>query len=219
MKRTFMEELGELKTNVITMMRMSQDSLRKAIAVLSRPDRDLAIEVLEGDEKIDSMECFVESEVLRLLALQQPVAKDLRLILGSMRLAPNVERIGDEAVNIADRCVFLLERPLLQKPESLSQLASLARELTEQAVKAYIDLSAEAAQGVLGSMENVVSLHLRVVHDMTDIMVNQPHTVERAVQYSFIGHSLKRVCDQAANISENVVFIAQGVNVKHACGA
>lgn len=215
MERSFLGEIDRLKADSLAMMYMAQTALRKALHAVRERDRELALEVMEGDAEIDRMECTMDVEVLRLLALQQPVARDLRFIVGCMRLAANVERVGDEAVNIADRCVVLLERPPLAPPQSLETLANMSMELLGKAVTAFNDGSATLAHDVLRAIPGVTALHYLLFKEMTEIMVKESRTVERAVQLSFIAHSLRRICDQAANISENVIFIVEGANVKH----
>lgn len=210
-------EMERLKAHTLALMYMAQTALRKALLAIGERNRELALEVMEGDAEIDRLECAADVEGLRLLALQQPVARDLRFIVGCMRLAGNVERVGDEAVNIADRCVILLERPPLAPPKSLDTLADMATELLGKAVTAFVDGSAPLARDVLEAIPGVTALHYLLFKEMTEIMVRESRTVERAVQMSFIAHSLRRVCDQAANIAETVIFIVEGVNVKHSC--
>jgi len=217
MERNFLGEMERLKAESLAMMYMAQTALRKAFQAVRERDRELALEVMEGDAEIDRLECAMDVEALRLLALQQPVARDLRFIIGCMRLAGNVERVGDEAVNIADHCVILLERPPLIPPQSLDTLAGMAADLLGKAVTAFNGGATALAREVLEAIPGVTALHYLLFKEMTEIMLAESRTVERAVQLSFIAHSLRRICDQAANISETVIFIVEGVNAKHRC--
>jgi phosphate transport system protein len=217
MEPLFQNEINKLKEDSLTMMDMSKGAVRKALQAIRERNRELALDVMDGDSAIDSFECSLDVEVLRLLALQQPVARDLRFIVGCLRIASNVERIGDEAVNIADRCVMLLESQQLTLPQSFDILADTSLKLLDAAGLAFKNGDADIARHILESTDDVTSMHYRLSKDLTEYMVKESRTVERALQMSFVAHSIHRICDRASNIAETVIFIVEGVNVKHHC--
>jgi phosphate transport system protein len=214
---TFQAEIDKLKMDTLAMMGLAKGAVRSSLRAIRERSRELALEVMEGDETIDGLECSLDVEVLRLLALQQPVARDLRFIVGCLRISTNLERIGDEAVNMADRCLILLERPLWDLPESFETLADISLKLLDDAEAAFAQGDTGLARTVLDAISEVTAMHFRLSRDLTKAMVDQSRTIERGLHAAFIAHSLHRVCDRAANISEAVVFIADGVDMKHHC--
>ena len=211
----FDQELDRLRIDTLQMFYMVRNAVDKALRATRQRDRSLCQEVMDGDEEIDRLECLTEALGLRILALKQPVARDLRLIMGCMRIASNLERIGDEAVNIVDRNLVLLERPEFEDVPSLWRMGETSLELLDKTARSFADNSFEMAQSVRQAQEFTTSLHMKTFRDLTEIMIHHSRAVERAVQLSFVSYSLKRICDRCFNISESVIFIVKGQDVKH----
>ncbi len=211
------QAIRKLKVDVLHMMHLAQESVRKALASLLANDAGLAREVIAADSEIDDFECRIDTESLKILALHHPVAKDLRFIVGSMRMLVNIERLGDEAVNIAERVVVLAAEPRQPVNEDLRRLGDLALELLRATIGCYTDLDAGAAMAIIDQNAASLDLNVRVFREVTREMIQEAHPVERAVQHSFVAHSLKRVCDQCANIAESALFIRKGIEFKHKC--
>ena len=211
------QELVRLRIDTLSMFYTVRDAVDKALRAVRQRDASLSLAVKNGDEPIDQLECQTEALGLRLLALKQPVARDLRLIMGTMRIASNLERIADEAVNIVDRNLILLERPQFEDVPSVWRLGEASLEDLDKAARSFADNSLDMAQELRHSQDMSTGLHMKAFRDLTDIMIRQSRAVERAVQLSFISYSLKRICDRCVNISESVIFIANGLDVKHRC--
>ncbi|MFU2210433.1 phosphate signaling complex protein PhoU [Desulfovibrio sp. JY] len=210
--------IHKLKVDVLQMMHLAQDAVRKAVASLLEHNAAKAREVIDADREINDFECRVDSESLKILALHHPVAKDLRFIVGSMRMLVNIERLGDEAVNIAERVLVLTSEPRQPLHANVRQLADLAQDLLRASIACYMDLDAEAALGVIEQNAAALDLNVRIFREVTSEMIREARPVERAVQESFVAHSLKRICDQCANIAESTIFIRKAIDYKHKCG-
>ena len=211
------QAIHKLKVDVLHMMHLAQDAVQKAVASLLDHNAALAREVIDADREINDYECRVDSESLKILALHHPVAKDLRFIVGSMRMLVNIERLGDEAVNIAERVLVLTSETRLPVHGNLRQLADLALELMAASIACYMDLDDAAALRIIEQNAAALELNVRIFRDVTTEMIKESRPVERAVQQSFVAHSLKRVCDQCANIAESTIFIRRAVDYKHKC--
>jgi phosphate transport system protein len=212
------QELTTLRVNVLKMLHLASEAVHKAAQAVFDNNVDLSRQVIDDDRHINSLECLIDSESLRILALHQPVAKDLRFIVGCMRMIVNIERLGDEGANIAERVLILHERPRMEINPALRQLAEMALDLVRKTITAFMELDAELAKEIFDRNMDAMNLNVRIFKDTTDYMIRESRTVERAVQYSFIAHSLKRICDQSANIAESIIFIKEGENYKHKCG-
>lgn len=218
METALQQELTTLRVNVLKMLHLSYDAVRKATQAVFENNADLARQVIDDDRHINALECLIDSESLRVLALHQPVAKDLRFIVGCMRMIVNIERLGDEGANIAERTLILHERPRMEINPAIRQLADMALDLVQKTITAFMELDCELAKDIFDRNIDAMNLNVRIFKDTTDFMIRESRTVERAVQYSFIAHSLKRICDQSANIAETIIFIKEGDNYKHKCG-
>jgi phosphate transport system protein len=212
------QELTTLRVNVLKMLHLASEAVHKASQAVFDNNVDLARQVIDDDRHINALECLIDSESLRILALHQPVAKDLRFIVGCMRMIVNIERLGDEGANIAERVLILHERPRMEVNPALRQLAEMALDLVRKTITSFMELDAELAKEIFDRNMDAMNLNVRIFKDTTDYMIRESRTVERAVQYSFIAHSLKRICDQSANIAESIIFIKEGENYKHKCG-
>lgn len=215
MTHEFDQELDRLRIDSLRMFYMVREAVDKAVRATRLRDSALSQEVMDGDEAVDAMECLTEHLGLRLLALKQPVARDLRTIMGSMRIASNLERIGDEAVNIVGRNLLMLESGEFQDVPSVWSLGEMCLELFDKSARAFADSSYDQAQAVLDAHEQTAIQHMKSFRDLTEIMIREARTVDRAVQLSFVAYSLKRICERSFNIAESVIFIVKGLDVKH----
>jgi len=211
----FDQELDQLRIGALHMFHTTREAVTHTLWAVRDRNRDLSLEVVDGDGCIDRLESRLEAQGLRLLALKQPVARDLRAIMGTIRIASNLERIADEAANISTRNLILLDLQPIQEIPSLTRLSGACLDLFDKVTQAYTDNSFELAQGVLLGHELITNLHMKAFRDMTDTMIREPHAVELIVQLSFVAYSLKRICDRFSNIAESVIFIVEGLDVKH----
>lgn len=217
MESHFHQELGQLKMTILQMASLAERSVSKALTAFFRRDADLAQEVIEGDRAINLLEVDVDRISLRLLALDQPMAGDLRFIIGCMRIAVSLERIGDQAVNVAERALFLSTRPPLPPNPAMEQLGETALDMFQTVIRAFIDENTEEAREVCRMDDKADELNVTVLKTLLDYMVKEVPAVERSVQTIIAARCLERVADEATNIAESVIFITLGVNIKHHC--
>jgi len=211
----FEQELALLQADIITMFASVREAVDTSVKGLKLRDGALIQSVMDGDNAINLQECQCTSLGLKLLALKQPVARDLRQIVGSLRIASNLERIGDEAVNIADRGAILLERAPLEGADQVWDLAQLTLELFDKAQQAFAVSSTDVCDDVFKTNQATNALQSRVFRELTEIMIKHSRAVERAEQLAFVSYSLKRICDRCSNICESVVFMVKGLEVMH----
>lgn len=211
------QEISSLRMKVLEMAAYAEKALDKSLRALTERNSELAQEVIDKDYEINQLECEIDEFALRLLALAQPVARDLRFIVGCMRIIVNLERIGDEAVNISERSMLLAHRPPLPFSKPLEQLSQVCLEMLRTAIKAFKDDDSELADQVCTADEQANELDMTVLRNLIDYMVQQSPAVERSVHSILASRSLERVGDLSTNIAECVIFIVQGVDVKHRC--
>lgn len=217
MERIIEADLEKLKTDTLTIFHMAQAAVEKSLHAVFDRDPAPARTVIDGDAAIDSLECAMDAEILRLLALHQPVARDLRYIMACMRTVGDVERIGDQAVGIAQRSLLLLDREPFPTPIKLEDLGLATRNCLARTAVCFAELDITISRQLCEESEDILELNVAILQEMTQYMRDLGRPVERAVQICFIAHGLKRVCDQCTNIAESVVFIREGACSRHRC--
>jgi phosphate transport system protein len=213
----FHQELEQLKMKVLEMAALAERALEKASRALFERNAELADEIINGDQEINLMEVAIDRQILRLLALDQPMARDLRFIVGCLRMSLDLERIGDQAVNIAERAQYLSGREPLQPIPAMEELADTAMIMLKVAMGAFLNLNADQAVEVCQMDDIADELNVKILQDLMEYMVNDTPAIQRAVQTIITARCLERVADHATNIAESVVFIDKGVNIKHHC--
>lgn len=214
----FHQELANLRINVLEMAAHAEKALEKATTALLTRDAELAQDVINHDELINELECVIDEKSLRMLALEQPVAKDLRFIVGCMRTIVNLERIGDEAVNIAERALILSHRPALPFNHILEELSNLCLEMLRSSINAFKEEDPEMAQKVCDMDSRANELDVTILKKLIDYMLKESSGIERSVHTILSSRSMERVGDLCTNVAECVIFIVKGVNIKHKCG-
>ena len=213
--RHFHEQLSDLKVRLLTMSGEAVAALRLAVDALLERDSSKADQVIAGDHVIDDMEVEIEEQGINLLALQQPMARDLRMIVSALKIANDLERVGDHAVNIAESTQRLLQsRPITPEPE-IVQMARLAREMLSDALEAFIRGDAKAGREVCSRDDRVDALHRSVFRILLTHMMEDPHTIGSGMDLFLVSRNLERVADLATNIAEDVVFLVEGKSIKH----
>ncbi len=211
----FQQELERLEMSIMRMFSLTDRSLSRAITAMRERDDDMAQEVIEGDKELNNLEVEIDDITLHILALWQPVARDLRLITGCSRIATNLERIGDQATNIAERVLMLNQKPRLEMMSSVESMADSALSMYRRVVDAFSDQDSEGAISVCRSDTDMDNMNVRIMRNLIDFMITESVIVERAVHAIIIANNLERVGDLSTNIGEDVVFISRGINVKH----
>lgn len=217
MESRFHSELEQLKMIILQMATLTEKALEKSIRALLERDDSLADEVVRGDQEINLLEVDIDRQSLKLLALDQPMARDLRFIIGSMRIAVDLERIADQAVNIAQRAKFLNSRPPLPPNPAIEELSATALDMFRLVISSFVDQNTEMATDVCKMDDIADELNYRILKDMLAYMSTETPAVERSVQTIIAARCLERTADQTTNIAESVIFIVKGVNIKHHC--
>lgn len=193
----------------------SQQAVETAVSALRCRDAEAAHAVMAGDRLINTIECEIDELSFRLLALDQPMAVDLRTIVGIMRASMHLERVGDEAVNIAKAVMVLASRPPLPEIPSLNELGDHAVDMFRKAVLSFRDSDVALARELRVLDNHCDQLDIRVLRELMDYMSRESPAVERAVHTILISRSLERVGDLSTNVGETVLFSVEGVNIKH----
>jgi phosphate transport system protein len=215
----FQKELEQLKVKVLQMAAYTGRALEKSLAAIVNREVEPARQVIDSDRDINAMECEVDNLSLRLLALDQPVAMDLRFIVSCMRLVVDLERIGDEAVNIAEQAVLLAQSPTATPLPALAELGAKVSQMFDLAVRAFRDQDAEMARQVCASDSEADDLNMKVLKECMDSGAQQNGLpgLDRAIRTVMVARSMERVGDLATNIAEGAIFVVKGVSIKHHC--
>jgi phosphate transport system protein len=193
----------------------AQAALAAAVGALLQRDAERARLVIGGDLEINRQELEIEEEVIRLLATQQPMARDLRLLMAAMKIANDLERVGDHAVNIAQSAERLVaSRPIVPEPELL-EMARQARTMLADALDAFVRGDAQAGRAICRRDDSVDALHQSMFRILLTHMMEDPHTIGTGMELFLVSRNLERVADLATNIAEDVVFLVEGKSIKH----
>lgn len=213
--RHFHEELSHVKVRLLTMSGEAEANLGLAVEALLERDVEKARRVITGDRTIDAMEVEIEEQCVNLLALQQPMARDLRMLTSALKIANDLERVGDHAVNIAQSAERLAQsRPITPEPE-IVEMARLARAMLSDALEAFIRGDAAAGREVCRRDDKVDGLHRSVFRILLTHMMEDPHMIGAGMELFLVSRNLERVADLATNIGEDVVFLVEGKSIKH----
>ena len=216
MKRHFDDELKDLNQDILKMGVFAEEAIHKSIEALKNRNRELAKSVIGDDTKIDHLELIVDEKCVDLIARYQPLAKDLRFITTGMKLNAELERIADIAVDIAQRVLEIVDKPLLKPLVDIPKLTAVAQNMVKMAVDSFVKGDVELAKKVILSdteadkLRNVITKEL-----IEDYMAKDASTAPRAVQLLLIARFLERICDHATNIAEDVIYMVQAEVVRH----
>ena len=216
MPRHFDDELSVLKTDILKMGAMVEESILKSVEALKHLNADEAKRLVAGDKLIDELELKIEEKCLDLLALQQPMAVDLRFISMAMKITNELERMADLAVDIAQRVLELVDKPLLKPLIDIPKLTAIAQQMTKDAISAFINKDADLAGKVImmdaqaDNLRNVIQSEL-----INDYMAKDSATATRGVPLLLIARHLERICDHATNIAEDIIYMCSAKVVKH----
>jgi phosphate transport system protein len=214
----FREELDELNKQLLEMCGLVENSIHHSVnAVVDRDDKP-AQKVFENESRINQLEIQIDNIAIRLLALQQPMAIDLRFITMSIKINNNLERMGDIAVNIAQRALSLLNWPHLNPRIDIPYMAELAEDMIRNSINAFIGRDVELATKVLKSDDAVDRLRDEMYAEIEKFMEKDPQRIHPGIDYIFIARGLERLADHATNIAEDVLFFVQGIDVRHHAG-
>ena len=213
--RHFLAELEELQQRLLEMGGLVESAISNSVLALSERSEAHALQVLTREARINQMEIEIDDFAVSLLALQQPMARDLRFLTVAIKINSDLERMGDLAVNIVQRALSLMRQPLVKPLIDIPQLARLAESMVHKSLDAFVRRDAELAREVLLSDDAVDDLRDAIYDELVNFMERDPSTVSRSLDLIFIARNLERIADHATNIAEDVVFLVQGVDVRH----
>jgi phosphate transport system protein len=214
-QRHFDEELSDLKTKLLRMAGQVEDQIDQALTALVTRDSALAHQVIERDHLVNSLDLEIDEESIRLLALHQPAARDLRLVTTAMKIATELERISDLAENVCERAIELNEEPQLKPYIDIPMMGNMARMMVKQSIDAFVKDDAMLARKVLTDDDFVDNLMEQLFRELLSFMLEDTRTISRAIRLSFIAKYLERMADHATNIAELVVYLVEGKNIRH----
>jgi len=215
MERHFEQQIDELKSQLLNMSGRAERIIRQALEALERRDVVLAEQVFAEDHAIDRMELDIEERCIDLLALQQPLARDLRFVTSAIKISNDLERVGDHAVNIAGCAKALAGLPRLAPLADLPPLAEGAIGMLHEALDAFVRRDAEAARRLVLRDDEVDALNRHLFGELLARMVRDPAEIEPAMTLVLVGRNLERIGDLATNVAEEVVFITEARVIKH----
>jgi len=215
MSKHLVHDLDRLKKEILAMGAMVEESINRAISALVNRDVALARQVLEGDDAIDRKEVEVEDMCLKMLALHQPVAVDLRYIIAVLKVNNDLERMGDLAQNIAERALFLATHEPIEVDLDFSRMVELVRRMVGQSLDALVNQDPVLARRVCVQDDEVDRLQKHMFEMLQSVMIKDPRTIERAIHVISVSRHLERIADSATNVAEDIVFMVEGDIIRH----
>ncbi len=215
MERHFVQELEALKTNIIRMASMVEESMADSLKAVLERSPETAWKVIEREQRVNAFELENDNAVVDLLALQQPVAGDLRFILAALKINNDLERIGDHAVNIAESAITFTSLPPLEVQTDIPRMGLITKEMLRDAIDGFIHNNAAACRGVLQNDDLMDAMNKKTINDLIAEVQSAPDSLRAALELTRVSRNLERVADLATNIAEEVIFVAEAQVVKH----
>jgi len=213
--RHFVEELEQLKTKLLEMGSLVEASIQRSILAVTQKDRNAAEEVFRNEARVNTIELEIDEFAINLLALHQPMAADLRLIVAALKINTDLERMGDLSVSIAERAMSLMEGPVIKPMIDIPHIAGLVQSMVRKALDAFVMRDADLARSVLASDDAVDSLRTACYHELVSFMETDPQHIQQALNLLVVTRNLERIADHSTNIAEDVLFLVKGIDVRH----
>ena len=211
----FEAELQALRNQLLTMGGLVEERVHRAVHALVHRREEEAQRIIATDKEINDLQMEIDDRCLKLLATQTPLAVDLRLITSAMKINADLERVGDQAVNIAESVLVLIPQPPLKPLIDIPRMATIAEKMIRDALDAFVKKDAELARNVLRRDDEVDELKDQVFRELLTYMMADPGTIQRALSLILISRNLERIADHATNIAEDVIFITEAKDVRH----
>jgi phosphate transport system protein len=209
------QQLRVLKDRLLLMSHKAEQMISDSICSLADRRPSLAEEVISRDDEIDRLEIEIDNLCYEVLALEQPVARDLRFIATALKIVKDIERIGDIAVNIAERAMELIHEPELKRLVDLPIMAEAAQKILKESLDAFVNSDAELAEKVIFNDNVVDDMYEQIFRELLTYMLEDPRSISRGIKLIFIAKHLERVGDHSANIAEMVIFLVRGQDIRH----
>jgi phosphate transport system protein len=213
--RHFEEELEQLKGKLLEMSALVEAAVQRSVAAVAQKDRSAADQVFRDEARINALEMEIDDFAINLLATQQVVAADLRLVVAALKINTDLERMGDLSVSIAERAISLLSEPMIKPMVDIRHMSSLVESMVRKSLDAFVANDADMARSVLASDDAVDSLRTASYHELVSFMEKDPQNIPQALDLIGITRSLERIADHSTNIAEDVLFLVKGVDVRH----
>jgi phosphate transport system protein len=211
-------ELDRLTRRLLALSALVEENVGKAVAAVIERDAELAAEVIAADTHVDEDEVEVEEECLKILALHQPVANDLRFLVAALKLNNDLERIGDLAVNLAEQAEVLTGKAEVAPPMDIGHMASIVRSMLARALDALVSQDSAAARAVCAADDEVDALHRSMYTKVEESIRRNPDHTGTYIQYLSVSRYLERIADHATNIAEDIIYVIEGEIVRHGAG-
>ncbi len=213
--RQFEEELNELRQRILEMGGLVEKQIADAVRALTSRDRTLAEATIRKDHTVNRYDVEIDELCLRLLALRQPAARDLRFITTALKITTDLERIGDRAVSIGERALELAAEPELKPFVDVPRMAEISSRMLHRSLDAFVHEDTDLALDVCRSDDEVDKLNAQIFRELLACMVEDPQTIGRAMRVLFVSKYLERIADHATNIAEMVIFMVKGKSIRH----
>jgi phosphate transport system protein len=209
-RNTFERELGQLQDNLLVLGSLVEDALVESVSGLKAQDLERARKLITGDRLINQKRFAIETDVLELIATQQPMASDLRVLASVLEIATELERIGDYAKGVAKITLLIGEEPLIKPLIDLPRMSEMVRDMLHKALEAFVRRDTEMARAVAASDTEIDALYNQVYRELLTFIISDPHTIKQATDLLWVGHNLERAADRVTNICERTIFTVTG---------
>lgn len=213
-RQSFDQDLQILRQDLLNMGQVVQNAIRNAVDALARRDKELARRVMEGDDLIDAMQVDIEDRCIALIARQQPVAKDLRILGTGLKITTDLERIGDHAFDIAKIVLLIADEPLIKPLVDIPRMAIMAQSMLEDSLQAYLSLDIQLAEKVCRDDDMVDQLYHQVFRELLTYMLEDPKKINQATQLIFVARYLERIADHSTNVAEWIIYLVTGERLR-----
>lgn len=218
MELHFDQELAALKEKLLRMSSRAEQSVAQSLKALVQRDTALARQVDADDTQLDRLQMEIDERAIQLIALRQPKARDLRFLVMTMKIASELERIGDQAVNIAHRAEELNREPPLQPLMDIPRMAEIARGMIHDALDTFVYEKPDAAQAIIRRDDELDQLNRQLHRELTRFAIEDPATITRCLNLMSVAHNLERIGDHATNIAEEIVYLHEARDIRHQHG-
>ncbi len=215
MQRHFDHDLAQLKNHLLRMGAMVEHQIQRALQALVERDSDVALSVIERDHEVNALDVEIDDTCIKLLATQQPTARDLRFVSTAMKISSELERMGDLADNIAQRALELNGEPQLKPYIDIPRMANWTMRMVKECLDAFVNSDPVLARKVCVDDDVVDNINEQLFRELLSFMLENPATITRAIRLTFVAKSLERIADHATNIAELVVYMVEGKNIRH----
>jgi len=215
MERHFDTELDQLKQQLLKMGALAEAMIDSAVTALVERNASQLKQIYEQEKEVNNLQVSIDEDCLRLTALYQPAAGDLRFLLGASKINTELERLGDQAINICEVVNKLLQEPQLKPLIDIPKMVAIATDMVKDSLNAFVERNVEKARAVLMQDDQLDDLKDKIVAELTEFMAKDSGSVSRAIQLILVARSLERIGDHATNIAEDVIFVVQGRDIRH----